>query len=88
MSETNYERYFGTPEKAAAYLACHTRCADCELIGEYCNGSALQGLQSEEALSHRRASSDRDMVRNRSDQSVRLRQHRQAHYLCVCSRWR
>ena len=38
--ETNYERYFGTPEKAAAYLACHTRCSDCELIGEWCNGSS------------------------------------------------
>lgn len=39
MSETNYERYFGTPEKAAAYLASHTRCADCDLLGEGCTTS-------------------------------------------------
>ena len=37
--ESNYQRYFGTPERAAAYLASHTRCTDCELLGEGCSSS-------------------------------------------------
>ena len=39
--ETNYQRFFDTPEKAAAYLASHTRCADCELLGATCSTSKL-----------------------------------------------
>jgi hypothetical protein len=54
MSETNYQRYFGTPEKAAEMLekvaacrACHLFHTDtCGLSGT-CAGAWLTWLESE-----------------------------------------
>ena len=52
--ETNYQRYFGTPEKAAVYLSEHAPCEDCKLYGgcfadvEDCEFSLREWLESEE----------------------------------------
>lgn len=49
MSETNYQRYFGTPEKAAEWLCYNIKeCPDCEYFyTDKCGTGYLEWLESE-----------------------------------------
>lgn len=56
MSETNYQRYFGTPEKAAEFLGVYLNCdvcpAECPngpaiIFPTQCIGCILEWLESE-----------------------------------------
>lgn len=55
MSETNYQRYFGTPEKAAKFIEGNIVCDQCK-IRDFCDkatkakdcaSTALEWLESE-----------------------------------------
>ena len=56
MTETNYQRYFGTPEKAAEFLGVYLNCyvcpAECPdgpaiIFPTQCVGRILEWLESE-----------------------------------------